>query len=156
MHAHLQVVQRRVGAAFVLLIGGVNVANLVLVRTTLRRKEFATRLALGAGTGRLMRHLVTESVIVALSGGAAGAVLGTGLLRALVHRGIDTLPRAGEVHVDGMVVLAMLVNRGPGRNRHRLDPLGAGDAGAGQRSAPRREPIRARAGGGLAVCARSW
>ena len=97
------------GAAFVLLIGAVNVANLVLARTTLRRKEFATRLALGAGAGRLMRQLVTESILVALAGGAVGAALGAGLLRALAHSGIETLPRAGEVRVDGMVVLAMLV-----------------------------------------------
>ena len=97
------------GAAFVLLIGAVNVANLVLARTTLRRKEFATRLALGAGAGRLMRQLVTESILVALAGGAAGAALGTGLLSALAHSGIETLPRAGEVRVDGIVVLAMLV-----------------------------------------------
>jgi putative ABC transport system permease protein len=96
------------GAAFVLLIGAVNVANLVLARATLRRKEFATRPALGAGTGRLMRQLVTESILVALAGGAAGAVLGTGLLQALAHSGIETLPRAGEVRVDGMVALAML------------------------------------------------
>jgi len=96
------------GAAFVLLIGAVNVANLVLARTTLRRKEFATRLALGAGAGRLMRQLVTESILVALAGGAAGAALGTGLLKALAHSGIETLPRSGEVRVDGMVVLAML------------------------------------------------
>jgi predicted permease len=97
------------GAAFVLLIGAVNVANLVLARTTLRRKEFATRLALGAGAGRLMRQLVTESILVALAGGAAGAALGAGLLGALAHSGIETLPRAGEVRVDGIVVLAMLV-----------------------------------------------
>ena len=97
------------GAAFVLLIGAVNVANLVLARTTLRRKEFAIRLALGAGAGRLMRQLVTESTLLALAGGAAGAALGTGLLAALVHSGIETLPRAGEVRVDSIVVLAMLV-----------------------------------------------
>src|SRR5260370_32220972 len=97
------------GAAFVLLIGAVNVANLVLARTTLRRKEFATRLALGAGTGRLMGQLVTESILVALAGGAAGAALGTGLLRVLARSGIETLPLAGEVRVDGMGVLAMLV-----------------------------------------------
>jgi predicted permease len=96
------------GAAFVLLIGAVNVANLVLARTTLRRKEFATRLALGAGAGRLMRQLITESTLLALAGGAAGAALGAGLLKALAHSGIEKLPRAGEVRVDTMVVLAML------------------------------------------------
>ena len=97
------------GAAFVLLIGVVNVANLVLARTTVRRKELATRLALGAGAGRLIRQLVTESILVAVAGGAIGGALGTGLLSALAHSGIETLPRAGEVRVDGVVVLAMLV-----------------------------------------------
>jgi predicted permease len=97
------------GAAFVLLIGVVNVANLVLARTTLRRKEFATRLALGAGAGRLMGQLVMESVLVAIVGGAAGAALGSGLLDALAHGAIKTLPRSTEVRVDGVVVLAMLV-----------------------------------------------
>lgn len=97
------------GSAFVLLIGAVNVANLVLARTTLRRKEFATRLALGAGAQRLVGQLVTESVVVALAGGVAGALLGAGLLRLLSHHGIETLPRASEVRVDGLVVLAMLL-----------------------------------------------
>jgi predicted permease len=96
-------------AAFVLLIGAVNVANLVLARTTVRRKEFATRLALGAGGGRLMQQLVTESILIALAGGVAGAALGTGLLRALEHSGIDRLPRAGEIRVDGLVALVMLL-----------------------------------------------
>jgi len=96
------------GAAFVLLIGAVNVANLVLARTATRRKEFATRLALGAGTGRLMRQLVTESILVALAGGAAGTALGAALLRALAHSGIETLPRAAEVRVDGVVAVVML------------------------------------------------
>jgi predicted permease len=95
-------------ATFVLLIGVVNVANLVLARTTLRRKEFATRLALGAGAARLMGQLVMESALVALAGGAAGAALGMGLLSALAHSGIETLPRSGEVRVDGTVLLAML------------------------------------------------
>jgi predicted permease len=97
------------GAAFVLLIGAVNVANLVLARTALRRKEFATRLALGAGSARLTWQLVTESILVALAGGLAGAGLGAALLRAVAHSGIDTLPRAAEVRVDGIVVLVMLV-----------------------------------------------
>ena len=97
------------GAAFVLLIGAVNVANLVMARTTLRRKEFATRLALGAGAPRLIFQLATESILLALAGGTAGAALGAGLLRALARSGIQTLPRAAEVRVDGVVVLAMLL-----------------------------------------------
>jgi len=97
------------GAVFVLLIGAVNVANLVLARATLKRKEFATRLALGAGAGRLMRQLVTENLLVTLAAGVVGAPLGAWLLRALAHSGIETLPRASEVRVDAVVVLAMLV-----------------------------------------------
>lgn len=96
------------GSAFVLLIGAVNVANLVLARITLRRKEFATRLALGATAGRLLRQIVAESTLLAIAGGAAGAALGAGLLKALAHSGIERLPRAGEVRVDSVVVLAML------------------------------------------------
>jgi ABC-type antimicrobial peptide transport system permease subunit len=64
---------------------------------------------LGAGAGRLLRQLVTEGVLLALVGGAFGAALGTGLLQLLGHSGIDTLPRASEVRVDGTVVLAMLL-----------------------------------------------
>jgi putative ABC transport system permease protein len=56
-----------------------------------------------------MRQMVTESIVVALAGGVAGAALGAGLLRALVHGGIETLPRSSEVRVDGIVILAMLV-----------------------------------------------
>jgi putative ABC transport system permease protein len=97
------------GAALVLLIGAVNVANLILARTTLRRKEMATRLALGAGVGRLVRQLVTESTLVALAGGAAGAAMGAGLLVALRHSGMQKLPRADEVQVDGTVILVMLL-----------------------------------------------
>ncbi len=96
------------GAALVLLIGAVNVANLALARSTLRRKEFATRLALGAGASRLTAQVVTENLLTALAGGAAGAALGAVALRALLEHGFENLPRAGEVRVDGIVTLAML------------------------------------------------
>jgi predicted permease len=97
------------GAAFVLLIGAVNTANLILARATRRRKEFATRLALGAGAGQLVRQLVLENGLLALAGGAAGAGLGTVLLRSLIRNGMETLPRSTEIRVDLAVWSAMLI-----------------------------------------------
>jgi predicted permease len=96
------------GALFVLLIGALNVTNLALARTALRRRELATRLALGAGPARLTRQLVVENVLLAMGGGVAGAGLGAGLLRLLSQNGLQQLPRAGEIRIDGVVVLTTL------------------------------------------------
>jgi hypothetical protein len=65
------------GVGFVLLIGCVNIANLMVARTSIRTQELATRLALGADRGRVARQLVTEAVLVALIGGLIGTCSST-------------------------------------------------------------------------------
>lgn len=92
------------GAIFVLLIGCVNVANLALVRSTARVREMATRHALGAGFGRLARQSLTESLLLALVGGAAGLGLGWWALQAAPFFGFDQLPAGTAIHLDGRVV----------------------------------------------------
>jgi predicted permease len=96
------------GAFVVLLIGGLNIANLALARLALRRKELATRIALGAGRVQLMRQLILENLGLALLGGMGGIALGAGLLRTLTLIGLEHFPRAGEVHMDSTVVLVSL------------------------------------------------
>ena len=96
------------GAILVLLIGGLNIANLALTRLALRRKEMATRIALGAGRIQLVRQLILENVGLALAGGLFGIGLGAGMLRALGAIGLSHLPRAGEVRLDAVAVLVSL------------------------------------------------
>jgi len=96
------------GAVLVLLIGGLNIANLALTRLALRRKEMATRIALGAGRAQLMRQLILENVGLALLGGAVGIGLGAGVLRMLSAIGLEHMPRAREVHMDIRVLLVSM------------------------------------------------
>ncbi len=92
------------GALFVLLIGAVNVANLVLVRSRVRVKELATRLALGAGRARVARQLVIESMLLTMVSAAIGLLIGYGALQMLGTLNLKDLPRAGEIRLDGIVV----------------------------------------------------
>ena len=109
------------GALFVLLIGAVNVTNLVLVRSSVRMKELATRHILGASRGRIARQLVTETLLLALAGGALGLLLGYWGLGFVDALGLKELPRGSEIHMDGLVVafVAGLAAAGWRRGRPR-------------------------------------
>ena len=93
------------GAVFVLLIGALNVANLALARVSLRKKEVATRLALGAGRVRLMSKFLVENSLLAGISCVLGLALGAGILQALAIAGLNNFPRAYEVMITGNVIV---------------------------------------------------
>src|SRR6202008_574755 len=90
---------------FVLLIACVNVANLLLARSTSRAREFAIRAALGAAKGRLIRQLLTESILLGIVGGGGGRRFAVWATRVALQHLPVTLPRAAGVGIDARVLL---------------------------------------------------
>jgi putative ABC transport system permease protein len=116
--------------ALVLLIACANIASLLFARNTARQREIAIRTALGAGRGRLLRQLLTESLVLALAGAAAGIFLASAGVELLQRLGPQSLPRLDEVNVNGAVLAftfvtaiftAILFGFGPALKASRRD-----------------------------------
>jgi len=93
---------------FLLLIACVNVTNLLLARASARRKELALRVALGAGTWRIARHLLTESLLLALLSGGAGLLVAAWGISAIKYYGAEQLPRLDEVQINARALVFTL------------------------------------------------
>ena len=94
---------------FVLLIACANLATMLLARASARERELAIRVALGAGRWRLLRQMLTESVLLAIAGAAAGIILSVWGLEMLKQIGARTVPRLAEVNVDLVVLIVTAV-----------------------------------------------
>jgi putative ABC transport system permease protein len=129
-----------------------NVANLLLARAAARRTELALRTAIGAGRGRLIRQMLTESLLLGLAGGAAGCGIAWVLLRTFVHLAPEGLLRISRAHLDPRVLLfaliaslaaALLFGAAPALERPNAQSLAGRNAGGAVRTLFRKSLVAA-------------
>jgi putative ABC transport system permease protein len=94
---------------FVLLIGGANIANLLLARSASRKKEIAVRVAMGAGRSRVTRQFLSESLLLSVFGGVLGVLLAKAALTLMIRTWPQAIPRLTEARLDAPVLLLSIV-----------------------------------------------
>ncbi|MGH7969999.1 MAG: ABC transporter permease, partial [Limisphaerales bacterium] len=97
------------GVLLLLLIGGVNLVNLILIRSSSRARELAVRLSLGAGRRHIVKQVMTETVLLTSTGGLFGLAVGSGGIRLLTVLGVRELPLGAQVAFDGHLALVAML-----------------------------------------------